>query len=190
MFNFWCLPVVWTAWSATPGWQGGGGVKEAQKKGRLHWARHGTAHREDEMRSHSGCWDERFPRNSRVAGSKQSTPASGCPPASGRPPASLSCGAGLYMLMLCPILSSSLPSLREHKMHLFLRPFSNFTWLWNKIPEVLGLWEIGDMRTDSFQCSCFSIQMTSNILKQGKAWISSGFHSELHSWADNLKTLG
>lgn len=32
MFNFWCLPVVWTAWSATPGWQGGGGVKEPQKK--------------------------------------------------------------------------------------------------------------------------------------------------------------
>lgn len=34
MFNFWCLPVVWTAWSATPGWRGGGRCQRVSEEKR------------------------------------------------------------------------------------------------------------------------------------------------------------
>lgn len=74
MFNFWCLPVVWTAWSATPGWQKGGGVKELQKKkrlgGRLHCASYCVVCQQKQVRSDPKYLDERFLPNSKDAGSK------------------------------------------------------------------------------------------------------------------------
>lgn len=75
MFNFWCLPVVWTAWSATPGWQGDGGCQEVRgrekkKKDRLHGTRQNAAHKQNEawLDSKQTTWKSHSHQTAEVIG--------------------------------------------------------------------------------------------------------------------------